>query len=70
MKKIIIWADGQTQQAQEITIDPAQGFDVESAATFLGCEIDEVNQCAPGEVAAYGVSLASDPFQAPKGLAR
>ena len=69
MEKLIIWADGQTQQAAELAIDPREGFDVEGAADLLGCEVDQVNSCKPGEMSAYGVSLASDPFQAPKGLA-
>jgi hypothetical protein len=65
MTTSIFWADGKTQSAIQTNADT----DLEIIAGDLGCEVDQVNQCAPGEMDAYGVSLKTDIFQRPKGLA-
>lgn len=67
--KVIVWADGDTQNAIEMDVRPMSGVDIEAAAIRLGCEPEQVNQCAPGEVDAYGVSLKTEIFNRPKGLA-
>ena len=67
---IIVWADGQTQNALEIEVFEGDPLDVDFAATKLGCEFEQVNQCSPGEMRAYGVALRDDVFQAPAGLSK
>jgi hypothetical protein len=66
LEKLIVWAEGDTQNAIELRCDPMGPLDVEAAADALGCEIDQVNFCAPGEMDAYGVSLKTDIFQRPR----
>jgi hypothetical protein len=67
--KRVVWAEGDTQNAIEMDVRPMEGVDIEVAASVLGCEVEAVNQCLPGEVDAYGVSLKTEMFERPKGLA-
>lgn len=60
---LVYWADGDTQNA-------ILANDIESAADILGIGIEDVNQCTAGQMAAYGVAMKEDIFQAPAGLAR
>ena len=59
---LVYWADGDTQNA-------IHASDIESAAYIFGIDLEEVNQCTPGEMEAYGVAMKDDIFQAHKGLA-
>jgi len=67
---VAIWKDGDTQNAHRETFAEHGGYlDIDSAASSLGCDASEVNSCGIGEMSAYGVSFADDPFQAFAGLA-
>ncbi len=68
-EKMIIWADGDVLNGQEIELSPFDGLDVDFAAKRLGCDPSEVNFCRPGEMDAYGVTLKDDGFIRPAGLA-
>lgn len=65
--KQIIWADGRTTEGLEIDFDDF--LDYEHAAILLDCEINQVNICSEGEIHAHGITLKSDIFYRPKGLA-
>jgi len=67
--KVIVWVDGDTQNAIEMDVSPMTGVDIEAAATLLGCDIEHVNQCSPDQLDAYGVSLNTEMFKRPRGLA-
>jgi hypothetical protein len=67
--KVIVWADGDTQNAIEMDVRPMSGVDIDLAAFMLGCEPGEVNQCSPDQLDIYGVSLKTEMFKRPKGLA-
>jgi hypothetical protein len=66
MEKAIIWADGAIDCAIEIDVPEMSGVDIEKAASLLGCDADQVNQCRPGEMDFYGVTLKDDIFTRPK----
>lgn len=69
VEKVIVWADGDTQNAIEMNVYQMEGVDIEAAADLLGCEFEQVCTCSHGQMDAYGVSLKTEMFQRPKGLA-
>lgn len=58
-ESIIVWAEGKTQDAIVIDVKQGEALDIETAADLLGCTFEEVNQCSPGSMSAYGVSFAT-----------
>jgi hypothetical protein len=63
---LIVWAEGDEQNAIEMNVRPMCGVDIELAASLLNCGLDAVNQCSLGEMDAYGVSLKTEMFKRPK----
>ena len=63
--KIVIWKDGDNQNALEIDNNDCW---LDTAIDMLGCGANDVCSCNPGEMGAYGVSMADDAWQATLGL--
>ena len=53
---LVIWEDGKEDQAIEVTV-PLYGADAEALADTLGCDIEALNMCSPGQMDFYGVTL-------------
>lgn len=64
---LIVWAEGDEQNAIEMNVRPMEGVDIEVAASLLRCGVEDVCQCSEGEMDAYGVSLKTEMFKRPFG---